>query len=150
MVVDTAQAGVPAVGSHDSGHPASIVARLFEALNRQDLDGVEALFAPGYTLHVPGVPVAMDSAGFRQFAGTFFAALPDVHHTVEDQVVTAERAAARITVHGTHRGDFQGIVPTGRPVVLEAVNWFRLTGGRIVEHWISFDSASLLQQLGAR
>src|SRR6266542_1986665 len=132
----------------DSTRAASVVARLFEALNRQDLDAVEALFAPDYTFHAPGVPVPMDRAGFRQFASTFFAALPDVHHTIEDEIVGTERAAARITVVGTHRGAFQGIPPTGRSVALEALNLYRLAGGQIAEHWISFDSASLLRQLG--
>ena len=136
--------------TQERAHEASVVARFFAALNRQDPDGATALFAPEYTCHLPGVPVALDRDGFRQFAGTFFTALPDVQHTIEDEIVMADRAAARVTVRGTHNGDFQGIPPTGRAVTLDVLNWYRLANGRIAEQWISFDSGSMLQQLGVR
>ena len=44
-------------------------------------------------------------------------------------------AEARVTMHGTHRGEFQGIAPTGKRVEVRAIDMFRISDGKIVEHW---------------
>jgi predicted ester cyclase len=57
--------------------------------------------------------------------------------------------AARWTVRGTHRGDFQGIAPTAKPVRLSGTTVHHMSDGKIVETWLTFDSMELLRQLGA-
>jgi ketosteroid isomerase-like protein len=44
-------------------------------------------------------------------------------------------AEARVTMHGTDRGEFQGIAPTGKRVEVRAIDMFRISDGKIVEHW---------------
>jgi steroid delta-isomerase-like uncharacterized protein len=136
-----------ASGSSVSPPSQSVVQGFFAALDVQDLASVDDLLAPGYTLHLAGSPQAMDRAGFREFAQGFFAALPDVAHVIEDQFSAGEKVMTRIVVRGTHRGDFQGIPPTGRPVAFDAINVHYVEGAHIVEQWLSFDSASLMRQL---
>ena len=60
---------------------------------------------------------------------------PDLIVTVEDVMVEGDRVAARVTMRGTHRGEFQGIAPTGKRVEVKAIDMFRISGGKIVEHW---------------
>jgi predicted ester cyclase len=55
---------------------------------------------------------------------------------------------ARITMTGTHTGDFWGIPATGKRVEFTGIYIVRIAGGRIVEHWGEEDGVSLLQQLG--
>jgi len=55
---------------------------------------------------------------------------------------------ARLTVRGTHEGDFFGIPPTGKQVTWAAVDIFRLDEGKLVEYWLVADNLGLLQQLG--
>lgn len=43
-------------------------------------------------------------------------AFPDLSIAVEDVMVEGDRVAARVTMRGTHRGEFQGIEPTGKRV----------------------------------
>jgi predicted ester cyclase len=38
-------------------------------------------------------------------------------------------------MRGTHRGEFQGITPTGKRVEVSAIDVFRIANGKIVEHW---------------
>ena len=44
----------------------------------------------------------------------FSTAFPDLHHTVDEMIAEGNVIVARWTVRGTHRGDFQGIAPTGK------------------------------------
>ena len=46
-----------------------------------------------------------------------------------------DRVAARVVMRGTHRGEFQGIGPTGKRVEVRAIDMFRVENGKIVEHW---------------
>ncbi|HSI97617.1 MAG TPA: ester cyclase, partial [Gaiellaceae bacterium] len=46
----------------------------------------------------------------------------------EDKVVTFK------TFHGTHRGEFMGIPPTGRTIALHVIDIMRVVDGAIVEH----------------
>jgi predicted ester cyclase len=57
--------------------------------------------------------------------------------------------AARVTVRGTHDGEFMGRPATGRSFAVTSVGIFRISDGRIAEHWGVFDQLAMLGQLGA-
>jgi steroid delta-isomerase-like uncharacterized protein len=60
---------------------------------------------------------------------------PDLSITIEDVMAEGDRVAARVTMRGTHLGEFQGIAPTGKRVEVKAMDMFRISNGKIVEHW---------------
>jgi len=61
----------------------------------------------------------------------------------------AHKVVACFTVHGTHKGGFMGIAPTGKRVALEEIRIWRIAEGKIVEHWGIMDMLGLMLQLGA-
>src|SRR5215216_3844008 len=72
---------------------------------------------------------------------------PDLSITVEDVMAEGDRVAARVVMRGTHRGEFQGIAPTGKRVEVKAIDMFRISNGKIVEHWgHADDPTSFLRQ----
>ena len=79
----------------------------------------------------------------------FAVAFPGYDIEVHDILADGDRVAVRGTFRGVHRGEFQGIAPTGRAVSVPLMLIYRIADGRIAEHWMSADSLSLLQQLGA-
>jgi steroid delta-isomerase-like uncharacterized protein len=96
--------------------------------------------APGSDIHGP--------EGVRQFYTMLRDAFPDLHFTIEDQIASGDRVVTRWTASGTHRGDFQGIAPTGRQVRVSGVDIDRIVDGKVVECWPIADYLYLLQQLG--
>ena len=48
----------------------------------------------------------------------------------------------------THSQEVMGAAPTGRRVKVQAVMVQRVDNGKIVEHWVGFDSLRWLEQLG--
>src|SRR3954453_20149999 len=125
------------------------VRRFFRAIDARDTAGLDALLASDYRLYLNGGPDSMDREGFKHFATAFTVALPDVRHTVEDQLGEGDRIATRLTITGTHGGELMGVPATGRHVTLSALNIIRFKDGQLAEHWISFDVMGLMQQLGA-
>lgn len=86
----------------------------------------------------------MTVEGFRQFVAMLYAAFPDLHHMVEEQIAENDKVASIINVYGSHKGDFQGIAPTGRQVKFEDFMITRIQGGKVVELWAQFDALKLL------
>ncbi len=63
-------------------------------------------------------------------------------------IAEGEKVVSRLTVHGVHQGDFQGIPPTGKAVMQTGIDILRLAGGKVIERWGEFDNLGLMQQLG--
>jgi predicted ester cyclase len=87
--------------------------------------------------------------GFTRYVTLVRSAFPDFHNTIEDLIAEDDRVAARLTYRGSHRGELFGMAPTGKRVVYTGIAIFRIAGGKIVDGWVSGDTLSLLQQLGA-
>jgi len=63
-------------------------------------------------------------------------------------IAEGEKVVSRLTVHGVHQGDFQGIPPTGKAVMQTGIDILHLAGGKVIERWGEFDNLGLMQQLG--
>ena len=56
---------------------------------------------------------------------------------------------ARLTMSGTHQGEFAAVPPTGRQVSVTGIDVWRVRNGKCAEHWLALDNLGLMQQLGA-
>ena len=113
--------------------------------NRGELDAANELMTHDAVIHEP---VAGTPEDLKAVATMIRSAFPDWHSTVEEMLVDGDRVAERWTGRGTHRGEFQGIPPTGKSVAVPGVVFYRIAGGKIAEFRGQFDRMSLLQQLG--
>jgi steroid delta-isomerase-like uncharacterized protein len=80
--------------------------------------------------------------------GYLRSAFPDLRVRIDEQVAEDRKVVTRKTFEGTHRGEFMGVPPTGRPIAWEVIDILTLKDGRISEHRVIFDQLSLRQQLG--
>jgi predicted ester cyclase len=85
----------------------------------------------------------------RQHFPAMLAAFPDLHHTIETEVVAGDMIATVVTARGPHRAEFLGISPTGKQVQFMVLGIDRVVDGTIVEHWALPDWMGLIAQLGA-
>lgn len=60
-----------------------------------------------------------------------------------------DKVAIWYTAEGTQRGEFDGVLPTGRRVSWTGVDLLRIDGGKIGEARFLSDALGLLRQLGA-
>ncbi|MDP2935231.1 MAG: ester cyclase [Dehalococcoidia bacterium] len=64
-----------------------------------------------------------------------YSAFPDGRHVFEDAIVEGGRVVRRGPFSGTHKGELQGMPPTGRRVTVSVIHIDQVENGRIVEHW---------------
>ena len=126
----------------------AIARRAYDAINRNDLDALEEMVDSDITDHDPAPGQGPGLEGVKQYFSSLHAAFPDVHMDVEDMIAEGEKVVARVSVSGTHQGEFLGIEPTGNRVTIKGIDILRITDGRVVEHWGNFDDLGMLQQLG--
>ena len=84
----------------------------------------------------------------KQSTSQEFSAFPDLHFTIDDMVAEGDKVAARITMTGTHKGEYMGAPPTNKKITIRAIAIERFAGGKIVEEWGMTDTLGLMQQLG--
>ena len=84
---------------------------------------------------LPDDPPAKLMETFKETFAEAREAFPDLSVAVEDLMAEGDRVAARVTMRGTHRGEFQRIAPTGKRVEVSAIDMFRISGSKLVEHW---------------
>jgi steroid delta-isomerase-like uncharacterized protein len=129
----------------------AVIRRWIEAYNQRDLEAEAEVLAPGFVAHVPGTPAPLDLEGleaWRQFLAPFTEAFPDLRLTIQEIAAEGDIVAARVAFHGTHHGEFQGLPPTGKQVAFSSMEFNRVVGGKVEEHWVEINLLGLVQQLG--
>ena len=48
----------------------------------------------------------------------------------------------------THTGEYLGMAPTGRPIKMSVMDFYRFDGDRIAENWLPIDILGLAAQMG--
>ena len=75
-------------------------------------------------------------------------AFPDLNHELNNMVAEGDRVVLRVTLTGTHEGEFMGIPPTGNKIKYTGMLEGRFSEGKLVELWGVGDMLTLMQQLG--
>jgi len=127
----------------------ALLRRFYEAFNKERLAAMDQYCTPDYIDHTnpPGVPPTLE--GTKMFLSVFLTAFPDMHLMAEQMVAEGDTVMAHAWFSGTHKGEFQGMPPTGKQVKVEAFDMLRIAGGKFAEHWGVFDALGMMQQLGA-
>ncbi len=125
-----------------------IARRVYEEVaNTGNLALLDQLMAANIVYHGPGMEIK-GVQGAKEMINGYRTAFPDLRMTVEDQVAEGDKVVTRWSARGTHRGDLQGIAPTGKKVTVTGINIDRIAGGKIAEEWEIFDLMGMMQQLG--
>ena len=127
-----------------------VMGRFTDFINTASEKLADELISPDAIFHVPGrsEPVR-GPAGYLAIIGMMRGGFPDIQWTLEEMIAEGDKVAARFTMRGTHRGTFFGVPPTVKPIVVQAMNFYRLSSGQFVEERGQPDLLGLLQQIGA-
>ncbi len=131
----------------------ALVRRIVALLNRGDLDGALALYAPDFHFHglPPGTPpsLVLLHAEWELQRRAF----PDWHITIEDLLDCGDRVVACLTFRGTHQGAWATslgtLPPTGRHVRYQVIDIQRVVAGQVTESRGVVNAATAFRQLGA-
>ena len=110
---------------------------------------VDELCAPDFVEHEEFPGLTTDRDGVKQFVTMMRTAFPDVKMEVHDLIATGNKVVARITMSGTHRGEFMGMPASSKSFSVTTIDIVRFKNGKAIEHWGATDTAKMMEQLGA-
>jgi steroid delta-isomerase-like uncharacterized protein len=91
----------------------------------------------------------MTDQALKEHIEVFEAAFPNYQIEMDDMIAEGDKVVVRVTFHGVHGSDFMGVPASGKSVTATGIIIYRIANGKIVQHWMNFDTLSLMQQLGA-
>jgi steroid delta-isomerase-like uncharacterized protein len=126
----------------------TLIRESVEAFNAGDMAKLLAVAAPDIVIHYAEMPEPLQGREtWQQGYELVKRAFPDLRIRVDDLVAAGDKVALRLTLSGTHQGEFQGIPATGRTVSYVSHEFYRVADGLVAEEWICSDMASLFSQL---
>lgn len=75
-------------------------------------------------------------------------AFPGLTFTAEDVLASDDLVMVEWTGTGTHKGEFDGVAPTGREITVRGVSKVRIADGKVRSDRIYTDPRELYEQLG--
>jgi len=124
-----------------------LVANFIEAIwNKGRFDELGAYIHPDFVDHSLPAAFAADVEGLKRWitaTGQSF----EHRSLIEAQVTEGDRSMIKIRMFLKHIGPWRGIEPTGVEITTVGYRYFRLVGGRIIEHWALLDGNAIENQL---
>jgi predicted ester cyclase len=120
-----------------------------EVVGTGDLNRVAAFISPDYAEVYENTRYPLGIEGAKQHILGVRRTYPDLTLEVTQQVAEGSLVVSQVLMRGTHAGEWLGIAPTGKIIVVTAVNIDRVVGGRIVEHGGAANLLEPLLRIGA-
>jgi serine phosphatase RsbU (regulator of sigma subunit)/predicted ester cyclase len=114
----------------------ALVRRFLEAHARGDVDTLDEMLALDFVGHnlIPGQQP--DREGYLRSLTEFHSAYSHIRYVIEKQVAEGDEVVTTFAVSAIHdRGEWMGLVPTGKEFKAVLVLIHRVVGGKIAEEW---------------
>lgn len=87
------------------------------------------------------------SQAMKEVVQAWLKGFPDL--SVKNELIISENDLVSIqwSAKGTHKGEFKGKEPTGKPVSYSGVTVYRIKNDQIVEYWAYLDMQHLFSQI---
>jgi len=108
---------------------------------------VDEVVSPEFTSHDWPEGFATGPQAFRDYYDDLRKTVPDATYEVDDIIAEGDRVVVRWRLLGTHKGEFQGIAPTGRAITLKGIAIYRVEDGKLMERWVVSDLFGVLEQI---
>jgi steroid delta-isomerase-like uncharacterized protein len=123
--------------------------RFYGALNTHDVGLVDQVLTPDWE-DIPLAPgQAAGPEGVKAIFRMLIWAFPDISAEITEVLAEAGRAATRISVTGTHRGDLFGVPASGKFVRFALHEFHEFEGDRLRRTYHMEDLFGLFAQIGA-
>jgi steroid delta-isomerase-like uncharacterized protein len=121
----------------------AIIRKWMDAWKDKDLDAIEELFAPDYTVNETLIGIEGVNGGVE----FLHSVLADISADMDDLVAEGEKVVLRWTVRGKHVGELMGIPPTGKILELKGTNIYLIRNGKIAANHEQTNMLEVVQSL---
>lgn len=142
--------------------PTALATRVFALMATGSLEDFEQVVHPdGVNREANIQPLSARGAGPQAWFETALwlrNLADDLHWQIHENVANDDLVAIFCTMSGHHTGehthyDAEGVParvmpPSGKPFATTQSHWFRISDGKVIEHWANRDDLGIALQLG--
>ena len=121
--------------------------RIWELIERDDLDALDEVLAEDVVLRIPGEEEMHGIDDYKEYIRTYKEAFPDTSIEVHDMFLDDDVVVTHFTFRATHEGALEGIEATGNTVESPGMTINRFEGGEAIEDINYWDNLDFFQQL---
>src|SRR5918999_1349512 len=125
----------------------ALVRRFLQAHAKGDLDTLEEMLAPDFVDHnlIPGQQPGRE--GYLRALTEYHGAYSHTRYVIEKQLAEGDEVVTTFAVSSTHdRGEWMGLVPTGKHFEALLILVHSVVGGKIAEEWTQGSGLAELTQ----
>jgi steroid delta-isomerase-like uncharacterized protein len=128
----------------------ALLRKVYDEYNKGNYDVYDEFFADDF-ISIRHDGTKMDKTSYKQFlTGRILRNYPDIQRTIDDLIVTDDRAALYYSWTGTDNAQIQGRpAPTGNKLRVKELYFIRFKDGKISEYRQYGDAYSMMLQMGA-
>jgi len=121
-----------------------------EFIEGGNINTVHEIFAPDFINYTapPGSPQGPDAVIYF-FNQLLKPAFPELKVEIHEMIAEGDKVTTRKSFHAIHKGEFFGVKPTNKSVVMEVIDIVQLRNGKYIAHWGILDMHNLMTQLAA-
>ena len=125
-----------------------IVQRYWEGKwNERHPEVLDELQTPDVVYH--GTSMEMNGIEeYKQVYNSYLLAIHDTRLEINKLIAEGDLVMSNIKLRGIHKGELEGLLPTGNEINISLFTIFRLVDGKIAEEWEIIDELSMMTQLG--
>lgn len=136
--------------ARDSETRKSVVSELYHAYTSGVAEQLDTIIAPDFQDHSPAPNQAPGVEGLLQTIQAFRVAFPDGEMIPREMFADHDKVVARVTLTGTHVGEYHGIRPSGKRMIANGMETFQFRNGVICGSWSLFGPLVEMRQLERR
>jgi steroid delta-isomerase-like uncharacterized protein len=133
--------------ARDAETRKSIVAEMYHGYSSGAVEHLDSIIAPDLNDHSPAPGQTKGIDGLKQNIAAFRLAFPDGEIIPREMFADRDKVIARVSLTGTHVGEFQGIPPSGKRMIADGMETFQFRDGVIAESWSMFGPLVEMQKL---
>lgn len=112
-----------------------IVRQFYEKIVTQnELEHVADYVSPDCVVRIGNDTFPIGAEGMQAHIAATKATYPNYTLQILRQFLDGDTVISEFIMTGTHKGEYLGIAPTGKPISISGVNIDKVAGGKIVEH----------------
>ena len=85
---------------------------------------------------------------YKQVYNSYLSAIHDTRLDINKLIAEGDLVMSNIKLRGIHKGELDGLPPTGNEISVSLFTIFRLVDGKIAEEWEIMDELGMMTQLG--
>jgi predicted ester cyclase len=124
------------------------ILKVYDAFNKGDYSNLGDYIDANLVEHSPSPGQKPGLAGLEEMMDGLRKGFPDLKFTLNDVIISGDKASALFTFTGTNSGEMMNMKPTGKKVDVQGIDYMYFKNGKCTEHWGYIDTDKWMAQMG--